>query len=85
MDNINDRVIRNMICTNTAIKELIYGHLYTQGYIKSVADIEKIEIANEDIQFCLKGRNKDGSDKSSRNCQCGKNSESKWYSPRWFF
>ena len=52
--NINDKVMRNMICTNTAIKELIYGHLYTQGYIKSVNDIEKIEIANDNKNAFVK-------------------------------
>ena len=44
---INDKLVRNMVCTNTAIKELIYGHLFTQGYIKNISDIKNIEITDD--------------------------------------
>ncbi len=45
--NINNSVIRNIVCTNSNVKNLIYGHLYTQNYISSLADVESFNISND--------------------------------------
>ena len=36
---INNTIKRKFICTNTSIKQLVYGHLFTQNYIESASDI----------------------------------------------
>ena len=41
---INERIERNVICYNTSIKQFIYGHLYTEGYIKKISDVISFDL-----------------------------------------
>lgn len=44
---IHGTAVRTLFCSPRELKELVIGHLYTQGYIRSLADIASLELDEE--------------------------------------